>query len=143
MDAEDSLKVKADRMTGVSVGMMPPLPSGSRLGSAAAPQPGQEQEGCSWKCSSSLGLALWLQQVKWSKWILCTVWSPVALHVGVWSPPSFGLMYLIQTPDMISPYQGCNHCYLHDSPHNLSFNFIFSTSRNGVKCKLLALSFTS
>lgn len=40
MDAEDSLKVRADRMTGVSVGMMPPRPSGSLLGSAAAARTG-------------------------------------------------------------------------------------------------------
>lgn len=40
MDAEDSLKVRADRMTGVSVGMMPPRPSGSLLGSTAAARTG-------------------------------------------------------------------------------------------------------
>lgn len=143
MDAEDSLKVKADRMTGVSVGMMPPRPSGSRLGSAAAPQPGREQEGCCWKCSSSLRLALWLQQVKWSKWDFVYSLEPCCLICQSLVSPILWARVSYSDPDMISPYQGCNHCYLHDSPRDFSFNFIFITSRNGVKCKLLALSFTS
>lgn len=78
-DAEDTLKVKADRMTGVSVGMMPPRLSSSCLGSTAAPQPGREQEGCWWKCTSSLELTLRPQQVKWSKWDFVDSLEPCCL----------------------------------------------------------------
>lgn len=42
-------------------------------------QPGREQRGCWWKCSSSLGLALWLQQVKWSKWDFVDSLEPCCL----------------------------------------------------------------
>lgn len=107
MDAEDSLKVKADRMTGVSVGMMPPRLSGSRLGSAAAPQPGREQEGCWWKCSSSLGLALWLQQVKWSEWGFVRSLEPCCLICGSLVLPLLCIHISYSDPDVISPYQGC------------------------------------
>lgn len=89
----------------------------------------------SWPC----GCSRWNGQ----NGILWTVWSPVALHVRVWSPPPLGSYVLFRLLTWSLHTKAVNHCYLHDSPHNFSFNFIFFTSRNGVKCKFLALSFTS
>lgn len=103
-----------------------------------------EQEGCWWKCSSSLELALRPQQVKWSKWDLVDSLEPCCLICqSLVTPPPLGLCILSKPLTWSLHTKAMNHCYFYDCPHNFFFNFIFFASRNEVKCKLLALSFTS
>lgn len=73
----------------------------------------------------------------------CGQFGALLPYMSVWSPPPLGSCILFRPLTWSLHTKAVNHCYLHDSPHNFSLNFIFFTSRNGVKCKLLAPSFTS
>lgn len=81
----------------------------------------------------------------WGRWnahngILCSL-LPYMSEFGL--PAPLGSCILLRPLTWSRHTKAVNHCYLHDSPHNFSFKFIFFTSRHGVRCKLLALSFTS
>lgn len=105
----------------------------ARPAPASAALPRRSQDGSRKAAGGNAALA-WGWPCGCSRWsgqngILWTVWSPVALYVGVWSRPSFEFIYLIQTLTWSLHTKAVNYCCLHESPHNFSFNFIFFTSR--------------